>query len=323
MCRKRNVVLDRLVRNESAPCGRGSRAGRRPAGAVGGEIGERLPVELETHDGRALEHVPLVAGRPSRRAARSAWIVGGSSSVSPPSLTSASSCSTKSGLPSATCADPRAPFSSKARAAEEALDQLVGLGLRERLERQGLGMLRLPQAGRSSRSSGRARQRSRSGASRVQSARCSIRSSSVGSAQWMSSMTSTSGRSRARSRAPCAPPRRSPPGLLRRARPRARPRRAAAEDLPERPVGDALAVGQAAADEDVGLAAQSRRELAGEARLADARRAEHRDEPAAAFARRLRRRRARTASSSSAADERRIEPPLEGGRPLDDARRRR
>ena len=52
-----------------------------------------------------------------------------------------------------------------------------------------------PQSGRSSSSSGRATHRSRSGASRVQSARCSTSSRKLGSAQWMSSNTHTSGRS--------------------------------------------------------------------------------------------------------------------------------
>ena len=51
-----------------------------------------------------------------------------------------------------------------------------------------------PHPGRSSRSSGRAMQTSRIGTSRDQAATCSITSSSVGSPQWMSSKTATSGR---------------------------------------------------------------------------------------------------------------------------------
>ena len=54
-----------------------------------------------------------------------------------------------------------------------------------------------PQPGRPSRSSGRARQTISTGASRTQSARCSIRSSSVGSPQCTSSNTRTSGGLRA------------------------------------------------------------------------------------------------------------------------------
>ena len=55
-----------------------------------------------------------------------------------------------------------------------------------------------PHVGRSSRNSGRAGHRKRIGESRVRSATDSIRSSSVGSAQWMSSMRTTSGFSSAR-----------------------------------------------------------------------------------------------------------------------------
>ena len=54
---------------------------------------------------------------------------------------------------------------------------------------------RHPRPGRASRSSGRAMATSRIGASRDQSAMCSTRSSSVGSAQLRSSKTTTSGRS--------------------------------------------------------------------------------------------------------------------------------
>jgi hypothetical protein len=54
-----------------------------------------------------------------------------------------------------------------------------------------------PHAGRSSARSGRAMQQTRIGASRLQPARYSTRSRKAGSAHWMSSSTSTSGRSRA------------------------------------------------------------------------------------------------------------------------------
>ena len=175
-------------------------------------------------------------------------------------------------------------------------------------------------AGRASISSGRARQRSRSGASRVQSTRCSIRSSSVGSAQWMSSTTSDErALARATARAPCGPTRRSPPARPTRAPPRARRSRPRlAEDLDEWPVGDAFAVRKAAAGEDGRFARQLCRHLAGEARLADPRGPEHRDEPAAPLEHGLvEGRRGHAASSSPAPDERRVEPPLEGRRALD------
>ena len=54
------------------------------------------------------------------------------------------------------------------------------------------------------------------------------------------------------------------------------------EDLDERPVGDALAVGEAAAAEDVGRVADALEEVGDEARLADPGRAEQREEPARA-----------------------------------------
>jgi hypothetical protein len=50
------------------------------------------------------------------------------------------------------------------------------------------------------------------------------------------------------------------------------------DDLPQRPEGDSLAVGEAAPHEHGGLCAAERCELAGEARLADSRRAEDGDE---------------------------------------------
>ena len=118
-------------------------------------------------------------------------------SGSPPSASIASSCSTKSGLPSATSRIRARVAVVERRAPGELVDQLVGLGRRQRLERDRLGPGCPPTPAGASIRSGRARQRRRIGASRVQSVRCSSRSSSVGSAQWMSSTTSASGRSRA------------------------------------------------------------------------------------------------------------------------------
>ncbi len=56
----------------------------------------------------------------------------------------------------------------------------------------------------------------------------------------------------------------------------------AIEDLDERPVGDALAVREAAPAQDVGRVADSLEEVGDEPRLADAGRAEEREEPARA-----------------------------------------
>ena len=75
------------------------------------------------------------------------------------------------------------------------VDQRVGLVFRQRLEqeRRGVVLAAAPARARVERS-GRARQRSRMDASRLRSATCSTRSRKVGSAQCMSSSTTTSGR---------------------------------------------------------------------------------------------------------------------------------
>ena len=180
----------------------------------------------------------------------------------PRSATIASSCSTNSGFPSATSRMRVRVAPSSMRAAEQALDQLVGLVVGQRLERDRVA--RPGHAGRSSSSSGRARQRSRSGASRVQSA--SARSGRAASARpsGCPRTTSTSGAARARVLERLAyRPEDSPPALpRRRAAVQARPRHLGlTEDLDERPVGDALAVGKASADEHARLARERRRQL--------------------------------------------------------------
>ena len=128
-----------------------------------------------------------------------------------------------------------------------------------------------PQAGLPSRSSGRARQTIRTGASRTQSARCSIRSSSVGSAQCTSSKARTRGDLRAsvstslrtaqRISSLTAPAVPEPIALSSRAATTSAsgvPSSSVTDtatfgglshDLPHGPVGDALAVREAAADE--------------------------------------------------------------------------
>ena len=69
------------------------------------------------------------------------------------------------------------------------------------------------------------------------------------------------------------------------------------QDLDERPVGDPLAVREAAAAEDVGRVADALEEVRDEARLADPGRAEQREEPARAGRRRRPRSRARAAGA--------------------------
>ena len=97
----------------------------------------------------------------------------------------------------------------------EGVEQALAVLRRERLEQDG-GRAELSPAhpGRTSRSSGRAMQSSKSGEPRERSATWSSRSSSIGSAQCRSSNTATSGRSAATAsscrRTPRTGPRRGP-----------------------------------------------------------------------------------------------------------------
>ena len=213
---------------------------------------------------------PVAVQRPSSRTS------------TPSSISIDSISSTKSGLPSAASAILVATSVGELRRADEVLDQRRALVVGERLEqrRRRRSACRRPSRAARSSSSGRARQTSRIGASRAQSARCSTRSRNVGSPQWMSSKTRTSGwparapRTSARTAAKRSPrPRRRPPSpivaghaLARRVSAPCSPSRARAisarpassgESLSsspttsltassERPVRDALAVGQAA-----------------------------------------------------------------------------
>ena len=189
-------------------------------------------------------------------------------------------------------------------------------------------------SGRTSRSSGRARQSRSTGAPRSQSARYSSRSRNVGSPQWMSSNTATSGRCEPRCSNSLRTPRRSPGspaapgrrrGAARAARRRARSRRrrrgarrscaaklgpvaladpgGVHEGRRDRPERDALAVREAAALDDGRVVAEPGSELVAEARLPDPGRAEHGDELARSSAPRGRTRR-RAAELAVAADHR-------------------
>ena len=81
------------------------------------------------------------------------------------------------------------------------------------------------------------------------------------------------------------------------------------DDLDERPVGDPVAVRQAAALEDVSVLAQRRDELGRESRLADARVAENGDDAAGPLQHDLVEGRAKPRELDDTADERRVEPP--------------
>ena len=147
------------------------------------------------------------------------------------------------------------------------------------------------QVGRRSMSSGRAMQSSRIDAPEERSATCSIRSRNVSSPHWMSSKTTTSGRSAAAcssvlrnaqaissadvgaSLSPSSERIADRSGLVRRQHVEL------LQHLDDRPVGDPLAVGEAAAADDRRL--DRSQELRGEPRLADAGVADDRDQLAA------------------------------------------
>ena len=133
-----------------------------------------------------------------------------------------------------------------------------------------------PQSGRTSSSSVRATQRKKIGALRERSATCSTRSTNTGSAHWRSSITTTCGRSAARA---LEQPAKGDARLLGHGRDDALGIDAERnEHLDERPVGDALAIGEAAAAKDVGSLPDTLEEVGDEARLADAGRTEEREE---------------------------------------------
>ncbi len=142
-------------------------------------------------------------------------------------------------------------------------------------------------------------QRRRIGASRLQRLTCSMRSRSVGSAQWTSSRTTTTGRRRESVSNSRRTAQKSSSGDPCRARQRAealdderavgllpngvRDRVLAAEraqELGEGPEGDPVAVREAAPREDGRVVANLRRELGRKPRLTDAGGAEDGDEPA-------------------------------------------
>ena len=126
----------------------------------------------------------------SSRSASNAWIVGGRTDA-PPSSASAASCSANSGFPSAA--------SRMRRRASGSRSPRPSSNSSESCSDRGSSGTTPPVShdGRRSASSGRARQSSRTGACRMNPARYSSRSSNVGSAQWMSSTQTISGRSAA------------------------------------------------------------------------------------------------------------------------------
>ncbi len=219
----------------------------------------------------------------SMRAWRSAWIVGGTTiSPSPPcSRTIASISSTKSGLPAeAVVIRSRSSASSGASATRRSMSCAHSSAPSGSSRSDVAFIFPPPQPGRTSSSSVRAMQRRKIGASRERSATCSTRSMKIGSAHCRSSMTTTCGRSAARAsssrrKASCVSGGDVPITASGLDADRE-------QDLDERPVRDPLAVREAAPAQDVGRVADALEEVGDEARLADAGRAEEREEPARA-----------------------------------------
>ena len=238
--------------------------------------------------------------------------------------------------------DPTRQIGLDLAAAEQVAGEPAGLVGRERLEedRGRVVLAAAPGATRASRSSGRAMQTTRSGASRTQSATCSIRSSSVGSAQLTSSKTTTSGRSRASDSNSRRTAQKRLLGRAARAVPaddRAHAlgddRRVRASDEPPRSrratssspnawatisaIGRKVIpspYGQAAAGEDARAVAELGRPLREQARLADAGRAEDREEVAGAALHRAGERVLEEPPLAPAADHRRAQPRRVGPR---------
>ncbi len=248
---------DELLPDEARRARRRAPAARRPGRA-------RRP----RRDGRPRPRSPRARARPalrpsseSMRACSSAWIVGGTASRRRRccSRTIATISSTKSGVPGRGSRDALARVDGRARA------RRAGCRSAPRTRSAPSGSSRSdvalslppPQPGRASSSSVRATQRRKIGASRERSATCSTRSRNTGSAHWRSSIDDDL---RALGRTGLEQLAERDPRLLRRRSDDAlgldAERR---EHLDERPVRDALAVGEAAAAEDVGRVARRAR----------------------------------------------------------------
>ena len=208
------------------------------------------------------------------RAASSAWIVGGVRTAGS-SARIATSCSRKSGFPSAAyITSSRLTFAR--RRVGQAAEQARRIGVGQRLEPDDAAASRpRPPTPAAARAGRRARRRRSARAPVACAATCSIRSSIAGSAQWMSSNAATSGPRRASaSKSRRTAHWTSTSVALTPASPAAAATRDATacgwespdeevldlghaggprqvvHDLDQRPVGDALAVRKAAADDD-------------------------------------------------------------------------
>ena len=249
----------------------------------------------------------------SMRAWRSAWIVGGTTiSPSPPcSRTIASISSTYSGLPAdATVIRSRRSPVSGASATSSSMSAEHSSGASGSSKRDVALSLPPAQPGRTSRSSVRAMQRRKIGASRDMSETCSTRSTNTGSAHWRSSITTTCGRSaarvsRSRRKASCVSG-----GDVPMTDSGSTPDRD--QDLDERPVRDPLAVREAPSAQDVGLVADALQEVRNEPRLPDAGWPEEREETARAVGNGILVVAPETLALPLSADERRLQTAGEG-----------
>ena len=217
MCRKRKASSSRKLDRSGRMTSRRTSAVRLRSTAGASELGassrtaSRWKVVPAT-DTRA-SSARSSSGSRSRRAASSAWMVGGTgrppaSPLSaqpscsrrrrPSSISMVSSSSANSGFPSQ--ASPRRAAVSggtAARLRRFATSSSVSSGPSASSRIEAAFSLPPPQPVRLSSSSGRAMHTSAMGASRARSATCSTRSRKVGSAHWRSSSTTTSGRRRA------------------------------------------------------------------------------------------------------------------------------
>ena len=269
----------------SAPCARAPQAALRRCGRSAFGASSRTAPRWNTLPSTAPRSITArSSAREAARAARPAAPGSSAATVDVAALrASATISSRKSGLPSqasmialARLGSSPSPRPSSRRAQSSAA---------KRLEQDRGGMSLPPaQPGRPSRSSGRARQRSRSGVPRERSATWSSRSRSIGSAQCRSSKTATSGPLGGDGLELLAHlPRRGPPA--RRVPPSADAASSVGsarvaelhQHLDQRPERDPVAVVEAAAADDRRFAVEPGEELRGEPRLADARRPEQRE----------------------------------------------
>src|ERR1700730_7283598 len=273
-------VLDRLVRADEllADERRELRAGRPPP--VGSQLAEGLPFELEPDDRRALEQVALLIGQRVETSGEKhldrRWHV-----LRGPALSEhREQLLDEQRIPFGRCADPSTGVLLEPRVAEKLLDQLIGLSLGKRIERNRQAAptrTLVEQLGPR-----KAEEQKRRVPRPVSEMLDQIEECRLGPVN-----TFEHEYERLLARATFERFANRPEDLFGRSLPKRRVEVAlppsGREDLTQRPVGDSFAVGQATAAQHVCFATQIRRELATEARLPNARRAEHRYEPAATY----------------------------------------